>query len=378
MRSRFGISAFFLLSTSLVGLLVSGCDEEKGNQQGNPPPGGQPQITTPPGELPATYKLVILNTLGGQVSSAMAVGRNCEIIGHAELADQKTGHAVMQLNGVVTDLGTQGGQNSLAVGATPVGHVLIESEVDPTSEASQVFVRRFDGSITPLPPVQSGHRFASAINNLGNVVGIKESGTESAYFWNGSQDVNLPGLVPNVNPVRAHDINNNNIIVGESRDAMGRGQPVVWEGSGPPLALNTLPGFASGAARGINDNQDIVGASRDNLSDRATFWQSNPLGSWEEPVDLGLLPGGLESAALDINAHRVVVGWADRQVGGSSFRVHAIVWTQNDGLVNLNDRLPAGAGLTLTEARAITNDGKIVGFGRTAQGQRRGFLLVPP
>ncbi len=85
--------------------------------------------------------------------------------------------------------------------------------------------------------------------------------------------------------------------------------------------------------------------------------------------DLGALTF-THSIAYDINDKGQVVGAL--QTGQNS---HAFVWA-NGQMQDLNNLIPSDSGWVLSEARAINNKGRIVGFG-TINGQTRAFLLKP-
>jgi probable HAF family extracellular repeat protein len=71
---------------------------------------------------------------------------------------------------------------------------------------------------------------------------------------------------------------------------------------------------------------------------------------------LGTL-GGNKSQATAINASGQVVGFATTTDG----LPHAILWTESDGLVDLNTRIPrAPAGTVLNVAYAVSDNGSIV------------------
>ena len=83
--------------------------------------------------------------------------------------------------------------------------------------------------------------------------------------------------------------------------------------------------------------------------------------------DLGTLPGSTTSAASGINARRQVVGSAN---------VHPFLWTQSQGMQDLNNLIPADSGFTLQSANAINARGQIVGNGSISS-RAHGFLLTP-
>lgn len=88
-------------------------------------------------------------------------------------------------------------------------------------------------------------------------------------------------------------------------------------------------------------------------------------------TDLGTLPGGTQSFAFGINNPGQIVGASDSSGGG----LRAVIFEQ--GIVrDLNQLIPAGSGWTLISAKAVNDNGQIVGEG-VLNGQQRAFLLRP-
>jgi probable HAF family extracellular repeat protein len=88
--------------------------------------------------------------------------------------------------------------------------------------------------------------------------------------------------------------------------------------------------------------------------------------------DLGGL-GGSYGEARAVNDLGQVVGAANITGDTDS---HAILWTPNAGLLDLNRLIPGNSGWDLQGANAISNNGRIVGAG-LHNGQGHAFLLVP-
>ena len=94
---------------------------------------------------------------------------------------------------------------------------------------------------------------------------------------------------------------------------------------------------------------------------------------WDQEGDLHELGslGGLSSTANDINDRGVIVGEAQIETG----HTRAFIF-RNGEMRDLNTLLPKNSGWTLERALAISEDGRIVGYGRL-NGESRGFILEP-
>ncbi|PPD54005.1 MAG: hypothetical protein CTY10_08075 [Methylotenera sp.] len=310
-----------------------------------------------------------------------------------------------------TDIGTLGGDYSIANSINNLGHVVGASTVNANTFSPQAFI--WDGSqIARLN--QNSHNIGSAfdINDYGQVVGFESiNGNFNATLWNNGA-VDYLGADSS-----ARGINNSGQIVGDFTNI-----PTLWAGSNITL-LSPPPrnGFSqNGYASAINELGKVVGAT--NLADnttRATLWSPN--GARFTTTYLATL-GGTDSYAYDINDYDLVVGtsytsnnsefiatlWNGQsvynlgalngssrsdafainnsgQIVGSSFSSivnsnYATLW-ENNQIIDLNSLLDAdtvNAGWVLNEANDINDNGYIVGnaFNLNTR-QTHAFLLSP-
>ena len=142
----------------------------------------------------------------------------------------------------------------------------------------------------------------------------------------------------------------------------------MYRGAGETLVdLNTLGGNDS-SAYALNNAGVIVGeAQRENGEWRAAKW------SGEVIAELGVLPEGGGSRALDINDAGIAAGDAS----GSDGMTVAVRYV--DGQVeDLNDKLPEDSPWQLDKASGINDLGEITGIGRLAEDSApRAFLSAP-
>ena len=113
--------------------------------------------------------------------------------------------------------------------------------------------------------------------------------------------------------------------------------------------LGTLGGSSSWSSA-INDSGQVIGSSylAGDQNRHAFLYKDGKM------TDLGTL-GGASSEAKGINKSGQVVGWSDNGSG-----VHrAFIYDSANGMMDLNDSIPADSGWTLYEAAGINTDGKI-------------------
>jgi probable HAF family extracellular repeat protein len=136
-------------------------------------------------------------------------------------------HAFLWVNGIMTDLGTLGGNVSQAESINPAGQVVGWSETAEggpgVSHPSHAFLWE-KGIMTDLGPFDGNQTFALGINPRSQVVGWGGSG--SLLLWqNGAATVlgtlGGPGGA-------AEDINSAGQIVGYSGTVTGEIHPALW------------------------------------------------------------------------------------------------------------------------------------------------------
>lgn len=133
--------------------------------------------------------------------------------------------------------------------------------------------------------------------------------------------------------------------------------------------LGTLGGQI-GYGYAINSHGDIVGESQTATG----FFHAFASQQAGKLVDLGTLPGGLDSTAEGINDKGQIVG---NSFGPGSSGYHAFLY-QNGSMTDLTSLLPTNSGITLTDAFRINNAGQILAVGHANGDDWESLYLLTP
>jgi probable HAF family extracellular repeat protein len=207
-----------------------------------------------------------------------------------------------------------------------------------------------------------------SINNVGVSVGIAVclgSSRIQGFVRDAAGSIRrLPGLI-GADDALASDINDFGIAVGRMPVAYQNGFPVeraaMWNVSGPTITVTNLGDPAGGfvsAATAINNAGTAVGYKHGFTGAFHAFvrQQGGPL------VDIGTLPGDVNSFAAGVSGNGVVVGYSMNAVQ------RAFVWTATTGMQAVGT-----LGGTQSFATAVNDEGVIVGRSTTASGQTHAF-----
>jgi probable HAF family extracellular repeat protein len=220
-----------------------------------------------------------------------------------------------------------------------------------------------------LDTTRQGGSMATAVNNLGQVVGWSRTGAEArdpnqccvsvlvehAFFWENGFMKDLGTLGGWESLSRATNINDRGQVVGWTSTPANERHAFFWE-NGVMTDLGTLGGGFS-IPSGLNESGDVVGTSTTaSGATHAFLWRGGMM------QDLGTL-GGSSSAARAVNAAGQVVGESQTASG----ETHAFLW---DG--TLQDLGTLGG--TTSSATAIAETGQITGSSTDAAGAQHAFV----
>jgi probable HAF family extracellular repeat protein len=305
--------------------------------------------------------------------------------------------AVLWKNGQIIDLGTLGGNESLATDVNAGGQVIgaaADAILDPLSmfgfgTQTRAFIWQ-NGAIQDLGTLGGPDAAALSVNDSGQVAGISYTNatpnattgipTVDPFVWDHGRMIDLGTLGGTVGGPGAQGsilVNNRGQVIGTSNLAGDVAtHPFLWD-RGVLTDLGTLGGN-NGFPVWINDAGEIVGeadlpGSSLSLLHHAFLWRKGVM------TDLGTL--GSTSHAEAINSKKQVVG-RSRLGSPTSVLQHAFLWEDGGPMIDLNTLIPANSTLELTDAVNINERGEILGQGLppgVQPGDNVGhlFLLIP-
>lgn len=314
-----------------------------------------------------SYSVGDIGTLGGNTSVALGVSPAGlpYLAGYSQTASGAE-HAFAAYGAGVwppqlKDLGTLGGSRSEARaydGLRAVGSAQLANGL------YHAFV--YGGSMTDLGTLGGSASCAYGMNTSAVVGASWTSGDTSprAFIYQNGAMTDVGATLGGPNTV-ATAINTAGHVAGYADLAGGQTHHAFLYRDGSAIDLGSFGGSSEGAA--INSNDVVVGRS-DLVSgtiEHAFRYQNGSM------ADLGTL-GGNSSEALAVNGSGDVVGWANTPSGDR----HAFIW-RSGVMSDLNTLIPSDTGWVLQGATGIQDAGAIVGYGQF-QGQLRAFFLTPP
>lgn len=314
-----------------------------------------------------TYTVTNIGTLGGNDSVALSINDLGEVVGYSKTADGEV-HAFRYFRDAMFDLSTLGGKESFAYLITNSGILLGDSKT--RENILRPFMGAPNSSLFNLG--DDPHQFGSALgaNNAGQVVGfrfVKDEHSQShkrAYLYTTNRTIDLGTFGGKQSDAIA--INDAGEVVGHLyTEYHGGDKRAVLFRSGKVVEIGTFGGNNS-IGFAINTMGQVVGYAETPGGDQRAF-----LFARGKLKNLGTLPGGTQSFAYGLDDRGRIVGASDAK----DSPLRAIIYSDG-AMQDLNKLIPADSGWVLTEARGINESGQIVGYG-IVDGERRAFLLTP-
>ncbi len=303
------------------------------------------------------------------------------------LVGTPAGIAVLwQSDGQIVDLGTLGGNQSLAATLNNQGQVVggaanaIPDEFSMFGWATQT--RAFlwqKGTMRDLGTLGGPDAFAIFINKRSQVAGVAYTNstanpgtgipTQDPFLWENGRMKDLGSLGGTLSFVNA--FNNRGQVAGES-NLVGdsTSHPFLWDG----MALKDLGslGGSFGFATALNDLGEVSGGAWTAHDEalHAFLWTNGVM------EDLGTINDDTCSVVHGMNSQGLVVGTSGDCPDGV-FEQHGFLSLHGGSLINLNDFVPPQSELVITDGESINDRGEIAGSGMLPSGDFHAVVLLP-
>lgn len=350
--------------------------------------------------------------------------------GNAEANRLREKLSVPQPRYTITDLGTLGGDRSLAYGINSLGHITGFSEL-PGNPSAGFHAFLYDGQMHDLGALNDSPHNAprsmssgAKINDSDQVVGntYGDVGGATAFVWdaaNGMRSLGFPNtygvainnkgqilvqastIVPEqpvpaflfhpatgrevIPPLASQDgcfpnvsaVNDSGVVVGyceRSKRLPSVLQAFVWDSTHGTQVLDS-PGSIQSIARSMNSKGRISGEIGVKLGvGRAVTWDTSS-GLQMLPLVTDRLERTLNTGAYSINDQGYIVGMGSVLIDSRGVIQNGVLWIGSVGYL-LDNLIPPSSGWHLIEATAINNAGQIAGYGEV-EGKTHAFRLDP-
>jgi len=362
-----------------------------------------PDPFNPGGFVPHAFRwrrglLTDLGTLpGGSGSFAIWSNNSGQVVGLSDnghidpvLGGPEGMAVVWERNGQIVNLGTLGGTQSLAGGINERGQIVgVAADTIPDPYSLFGWATRTRGFIfekgvmRDLGTLGGTDASPSFINERGQIAGISyvefnppanpdvcdfHPITTHPFFWEKGKMIDIGTLGGTC--ASATTINNRGQVVGNSNlpgDEILH--PYLWE-RGRLTDLGTFGG-TYGVANALNDAGEIVGvaSTEGDQAFPAYFWKNGKMNN------IGTVKDDLCGIPHSINAMGQVVGASGCTDEG--FEVHGFLWEPGGSMIDLNDFVPPGSDLRVTDGETINDRGEIAGSGLLPNGDFHAVVLIP-
>jgi len=289
------------------------------------------------------YKIANIPTLGGAVSSVVAMNNLGQVVGNSDISPTVRHAFLWSKASGIQDLGTLGGLNSSAVAVNDNGQVVGSSDTAVQGEFHAFLWSAQTGMIDLGSPGQSCNPLA--INASGMVVGVcfLSNRQSQGFLWTAANGMQyLFG-----NSSGADAVNDKGLVLGGNLayDAF------LWS---PSRGIQSLdyPGAKQTQVFHLNDNNQVVGYYQDpfTFGDQTFVWTQ--VGGFQNLPTLG----GRDVFASLINSSGQVAGFST--VGPASTSIHAFIWSSINGIKDISP-LPLPY---LSSVTALSNKGEVIGL----------------
>jgi probable HAF family extracellular repeat protein len=310
-----------------------------------------------------SYDVIDLGTLGGDISEAFAINASGQVVGNAQ--DASGVYRAFVYSGTSMTAVSVPGTQSTARAVDPAGAV-----AGYYYDGSYEGFTTAGGHVTDVGTLGGNYSVAYGMSAAGHVVGssLTSAGDEHAFLWSN-------GVISDINAFggeysSARGVNSSGTAVGFSYLPNGAFHAFVRTGA-VVTDLGTLGGDYS-QANAINDAGQVVGEAylAGNTKVHGFLWTGS--GALRDLGELGAFYSMAQ--AVDSTATRIV-GRAAVPNNTGYIVYHAFVYT-GGRMRDLNKMIPKGTGWTLQEATGVNDAGQITGTG-TIRGKTHAFLLIP-
>jgi probable HAF family extracellular repeat protein len=286
--------------------------------------------------------------------------------------------------GKITDLGAvPGGTSSLATALNNLGHVVGFSDNDIPDAFSMAGVanqtRAFlwqNGVIKDLGTLGGTDALPFFVNEAGQVGGVSYTNsafsmncsfplTTHAFFYENGKMTDLGTFGGSCSGFGY--MNNRGQVIGYANTPDENNHAFLWDKQSGLMNLGELPGGLYSGAQWINEAGEVVGGSDGGTFFHATLWKNGAV------IDLGTVYGETCSEANSINSAGQIVGFASADCFSED---HAFL-AEHGSIIDVNTLVVGGSGVTALNAFDINDRGEIAGFGVLPNGNARAVLLVP-